>query len=62
MRILARKHVVELTNLSRSTIDRGVAAGTFPPPIPLSARRVGWLESDIHQWLAGRREWTRAAA
>jgi len=26
-------------------------AGTFPKSIPLGARAVGWLESDINKWI-----------
>ncbi len=42
------------TGLSRSTIYLRIAKGTFPPPISLGARAVGWLESDIEEWLVQR--------
>ena len=29
----------------------GFAEGTFPRPIPLGLRAVGWLESEINAWL-----------
>ena len=38
--------------LSRSTIYQGVADGSFPRPISLGARAVGWLESDIDEWIS----------
>ena len=42
------------TGLSRSTIYLRIAEGTFPKPVSLGARAVGWLESDIEQWLISR--------
>ena len=42
------------TGLSRSTLYFRVAAGTFPAPIKLGAgaRAVGWVETEIEQWLS----------
>jgi predicted DNA-binding transcriptional regulator AlpA len=28
--------------------------GVFPKPVPLGPRAVGWLESDVSEWIAGR--------
>jgi prophage regulatory protein len=42
------------TGLSRSTIYLRVAQGKFPAPISLGARAVGWLESEIDDWIARR--------
>ena len=39
------------TGLSRSTIYSRITEGSFPRPIRLGARAVGWLESDIESWL-----------
>jgi prophage regulatory protein len=52
--ILRRKKVEARTGLSRSTIYDGVKAGTFPPPISLGAKAVGWLESEIEDWISCR--------
>ncbi|CAB3786355.1 helix-turn-helix transcriptional regulator [Paraburkholderia fynbosensis] len=49
--ILRRRHVEERTGLSRSTIYRRMAAGTFPPAIRLGGRLVGWRAADIEQFL-----------
>jgi len=35
------------TGLSRSTIYLKVSEGSFPRPISLGARSVGWVESEI---------------
>ena len=49
--ILRRKQVQARTGLSRSTIYVRVAEGTFPRPVSLGARAVGWIESEIEDWL-----------
>lgn len=48
--ILRRHDVERVTGLPRSTIYDKVAKGEFPRPIQLSARAVGWLESEIVEW------------
>ena len=52
--ILRRKQVEARTGLARSTIYQHIKAGTFPRPIPLGARAVGWLETDVSNWIAER--------
>ena len=49
--ILRRKQVESRTGLSRSTIYLRIKKGTFPKPIKLGERAVGWLESEIYDWL-----------
>jgi prophage regulatory protein len=40
------------TGLSRSTIYLQVSDGSFPRPVSLGARAVGWVESDIEEWIS----------
>ncbi len=54
--ILRRKQVEDRTGLSRSTIYLRIQKGTFPNPINLGARAVGWLENEIEAWLVSRIE------
>ena len=54
--ILRRKQVEKRTGLSRSTIYLRIQEGTFPRPINLGVRAVGWLENEIEAWLAARME------
>jgi len=54
--ILRRKQVEQRTGLSRSTIYLRIQDGTFPKPIPLGPRAVGWIEHEIDAWLASRLE------
>ena len=52
--ILRRKQVQQRTGLSRSTIYLRIAQGTFPKTVSLGARAVGWMESEIDEWLNAR--------
>ena len=52
--ILRRKQVEARVGLRRSTIYQGVADGSFPRPVRLGARSVGWLSHEIERWLADR--------
>ena len=49
--ILRLPAVKTRTGLSRSTIYLRVAQGTFPKPVSLGARAVGWVEVEIQEWL-----------
>ena len=52
--ILRRKQVEDRTGLSRSTLYLRIQEGTFPRPINLGSRAVGWLENEIESWLVSR--------
>lgn len=54
--ILRRKQDEKKTGLSRSTIYLRIQEGTFPKPINLGERAVGWLDNEIEEWLAARIE------
>ena len=57
-RIVRRDEVSKLTGLARATIYKKVSDGSFPTPIRLGARSVGWRLSDIIAWLqAPERRW-----
>lgn len=49
--ILRLPRVKERTGLSRSTIYLKVSRNLFPHPVSLGPRAVGWLESEIDDWL-----------
>jgi prophage regulatory protein len=56
MRVLRLKDVIEKTGLARSTIYKYVGTGSFPKPIPLGGRSVGWVDSEVHTWITERIE------
>jgi len=49
--ILRRKQVQARTGISRSSQYNLMKLGLFPKSIKLSARSVGWLESDIDDFI-----------
>ena len=57
--ILRLPEVKRSTGLSRSTIYLRIAQDTFPKPVSLGGRAVGWLESEIEEWLQRRIEASR---
>jgi len=52
-RILRLNTVLERTGLSRSTLYRKIADGSFPRQIPISTRCAGWRESAVNRWMNG---------
>lgn len=52
--ILRLGAVKSRTGLSRSTIYARIAEGNFPKPISLGPRAVGWLASEVDDWLLQR--------
>jgi prophage regulatory protein len=49
--ILRLPDVKARTGLSRTTIHNRVVDGSFPKPIKIGLRAIGWLESDINKWI-----------
>ncbi|WP_340053761.1 helix-turn-helix transcriptional regulator [Pseudomonas sp. JAI120] len=54
MRIIRLKEVIESTGLARSTVYKFISDGVFPKPISLGDRCVGWLESEVQDWILGK--------
>ena len=63
--VLRIQQVIQQTGLSRSSIYARLTPNpkrpgdydpTFPKPIPLGARAVGWLESEVNAWLTAQIE------
>ena len=53
-RIIQSRDLPTFTGLNQTRLDELIAAGTFPKPVKLSSRRVGWLESEIITWQQAR--------
>lgn len=51
MKVLRLAEVIEKTGLARSTIYKYTGEGKFPKSISLGGRSVGWIDSEIHEWL-----------
>lgn len=57
-KVIRRKEVEERIGLACSTIYAMMSQGTFPRPLKLGHRAVGWLESDIQVWLDAKKTHT----
>lgn len=60
--ILRLPEVQDEVKLSRSSIYAGVKNGTFPAPVKLGERAVGWLASSIDAWIQSRAQTVRPGA
>lgn len=58
-KILRLPTVKAITGLSRSTIYLRVAQGNFPKPVSLGSRAVGWVDSEIADWVTQRIQQSR---
>jgi prophage regulatory protein len=53
-RILRLPAVLQATGLARSTVYRMMAEHTFPAPVKLAKRAVGWRHDDVRAWTNAR--------
>lgn len=60
--ILRLPAVRATTGLSRSTIYLRIAQLTFPKPVSLGGRAVGWIEAEVQEWLRQRIDASRATS
>jgi len=60
--IIRLPQVKQRTGLSRSTIYSLIKDGRFKAPISLGARAVGWLESDVSEFIEERIKASRKSA
>lgn len=54
VRFLRLPEVLARTGLSRSTIYVRLDLGRFPRPVSLGGRAVGWIESEVEEWIRQR--------
>lgn len=54
IRILRRPEVEARTGFKRSQLYKLMAEGSFPRPVKLSVRAIGWREADVDAWLRSR--------
>lgn len=68
--ILRRKQVEARTGLSRSSIYARLRHNpkrpndydpTFPKPVPVGAKAVGWVEGEVEAWIAAQIQKSRKA-
>jgi prophage regulatory protein len=54
MRLLSKRQVREIVLYSPQHIARLEKVGKFPKRVRLGPCRVGWVESEVHEWLKER--------
>jgi prophage regulatory protein len=52
--IIRLPQAIKKTGLSRSTIYSLISRGEFPQKIQLSTRSIGFLESEINDWVTSK--------
>lgn len=50
-RVMRLTEVCHTVGAKKSTVYLWISKGTFPKPLRLGPRTVGWLTSDIAMWL-----------
>lgn len=55
-RFITPKQACERIAVSRATLDRMVAAGTFVTPIRITERRLAFNEADVEAWMVEKME------
>ena len=53
-RVIKIKDVSYQTSLSKTSIYRHIAEGTFPKPVRLGPQRIAFLEKDVENWILAR--------
>ena len=56
MKIMRLKEVIDSTGLARSTIYKYIGENTFPKSVSLGDRCVGWVDSEVYEWILARIE------
>jgi prophage regulatory protein len=49
--IIKLPSVINITGISRTSIYNRIEEGTFPKQINLGERSVGWVKSEILEWI-----------
>jgi len=60
-RYLRRSEVELIAGLSKATIYRRIANGTFPPPVRIGGNSVRWRRTDLVSWQDSHRVTASAA-
>ena len=53
-RLIRRPAVIHKTGLQTTQIYDLIADGKFPAPVPIGARAVAWVESEVDDWIEAR--------
>lgn len=54
-RVLCRAATCKKAGIGKTLMYELLEVGDFPKPRALGGRRIGWLESEIDEWIANRK-------
>jgi len=54
MRILRIKEVIKKTSIGRTKLYEMMESGDFPGSIKLGAKSVGWVDTEVEEWIQSR--------
>ncbi|AVS70985.1 AlpA family transcriptional regulator [Paracidovorax avenae] len=54
LQILRVKDVLKAIKVCRATLYLWIKAGTFPAPIKLGPRAIGWTPDQLEKWIESR--------
>lgn len=57
---ISQKEITQKLGISLVTLWRLRRAGSFPEPVQISARRLGWRQDDIEKYLNSRQVQSQA--
>lgn len=52
--VISLNRVCEMSSLSRTMINKLRAAGKFPTPVVFGERRIGFVKTEVLEWLQQR--------
>lgn len=53
-RILRLREVESRTGLKRSSIYQAISEGTLPKSVSITGHAVGWIDSEVENWIFSR--------
>jgi prophage regulatory protein len=54
LRFIRLPEVKQITGLGKTTLYALIKEGSFPAPVPLTGRAVGWVAEEVYQWVRDR--------
>ena len=51
MKLIKLQEVIAITCLTKATIYRMIADGTFPKQVSIGERAVAWVDSEVQDWI-----------
>jgi len=53
-RLLRKPEVLHVTGIGHTTLHKLIREGSFPKPVPITGKAVGWVDSEVQKWVDAR--------